>query len=84
MLCDNCNRREVAHVLTQVIDGERVASYLCMECHEEKMHPPSLDRPCAGCRKREGTIPVSRLTGGHRRIRYLCQECADKLGGRFR
>jgi protein-arginine kinase activator protein McsA len=78
MLCDRCHQRPVTKIVTRMVNGERVASYLCEEC-STILDRPALDRPCAACRQREGTVPVTRLGEGYRRVRYLCEECAKKL-----
>lgn len=82
MLCQKCQKNEVAVAVTSHSSEGKTVLYLCRQCHggtQEKLPEPKLKRPCDRCRKREGTVKYTRLQGERRIVYRLCEECAGKL-----
>ncbi len=83
MICERCGVNQVSKVTTEIIDGEKVAIFLCERCLESSKNEegaiPELNRPCPLCRRREGTVKLTQLQGDNRRVRFLCDECAKSL-----
>ncbi len=82
MICERCGKRPVTTVSTVLVEGRKVATYLCDVCRRAA-EAPALERPCARCGEREGTVKLVRLTEGRRMVSYLCEGCARE-GGRGR
>jgi len=78
MICERCGKCPVTTVSTVLVEGRKVATYLCDACRAAEA--PALERPCVRCEKREGTVKLVRLTEGRRMVSYLCEVCAR--GGR--
>lgn len=77
MLCERCGRRQAVRVSTSVVEGRKVASYLCGPCEKggTAQGAPLPERPCAFCRAAEGTVKLVRLKSDIREVVYVCEAC---------
>lgn len=82
MNCERCGTKAVTRVVTQVVDGQKRAVYLCDACADREDpgtgRSSRLDRPCDVCGEREGRIKLTRLRDGYRTVTYVCELCARR------
>ncbi len=84
MVWERCGKRPISTVSTALVDGRKVASYLCDFCRSEGGggSVSSPERPCVRCGVREGTVKFVQMKGGLRNVSYLCEVCASSGGRR--